>query len=184
MTCDTTNKELEEAFNYFYLEIQPKIQPFSDLLNKKLVDSPFVKELDQKKYFTYLRNVKKNIELFREANIPIQAEISVLQQQYGQIAGKMTVEIDGKEFTLQQAAKYLEDPDRSKRELVYRKINERRLEDKDQLNDLFTSLVQKRHQVAINAGFENYRDYKFIEMGRFDYTPEQCFQFMKPSHKM
>jgi oligoendopeptidase F len=177
MTCDTANKELEEAFNYFYLEIQPKIQPFSDLLNKKLVDSPFVKELDPKKYFTYLRNVKKNIELFREANIPIQAEISVLQQQYGQIAGKMTVEIDGKEFTLQQAAKYLEDPDRSKRELVYRKINERRLEDKDQLNDLFTSLVQKRHQVAINAGFENYRDYKFIEMGRFDYTPEQCFQF-------
>src|SRR6187200_3048716 len=65
MTCDTANKELEEAFNYFYLEIQPKIQPFSDLLNKKLVDSPFVKELDPKKYFTYLRNVKKNIELFR-----------------------------------------------------------------------------------------------------------------------
>jgi oligoendopeptidase F len=61
MTCDTENKELEEAFTFFMMEIQPKIQPYSDKLNKKLVDSPFTKELDQKKYFTYLRNVRKNI---------------------------------------------------------------------------------------------------------------------------
>lgn len=177
MTCDTTNKEFEEAFNFFYMEIQPRIQPFSDILNKKLIDSPFMSSLDQEAYFTYLRNVRKNIDLFREANIPIQAEINVLQQQYGQIAGKMMVEIDGKEFTLQQAAKFLEDPDRQKRETVYRKINERRLQDREAMDELFTKLVHKRHQVALNAGFENYRDYKFEEMGRFDYSPEQCYQF-------
>ncbi len=28
-----------------------------------------------------------------------------------------------------------------------------------------------------NAGFENYRDYKFKELGRFDYTKEDCYQF-------
>ena len=43
--------------------------------------------------------------------------------------------------------------------------------------NLFTTLVQKRHQVALNAGFENYRDYRFKELGRFDYTKEDCFQF-------
>src|SRR5687768_18450266 len=89
----------------------------------------------------------------------------------------MTVEIEGKEYTLQQASKFLEHPKREFREQVYRKIQERRLQDKDQLNDLFTTLVQKRHQVALNAGFANYRDYKFVEMGRFDYTKEDCFQF-------
>jgi oligoendopeptidase F len=177
MTCDTTDKTLEESFNYFYLEIQPKLQPYSDQLNKKLISSPFVKELDQQKYFTYLRNVKKSIDLFREENIPLQAEINVLQQHYGQIAGAMTVNIDGQEFTLQQAAKFLEDPVREKREDVYRKINERRLQDKEALNDLFTKLIALRNQVALNAGFENYSDYKFMEMGRFDYTPDQCFQF-------
>ena len=177
MTCDTTDKSLEEAFNYFYQEIQPKYQPYADLLNKKLVESPYAKELDQDKYFTYLRNVRKNIELYREANIPIQADMNVLQQQYGQIAGAMTVEVNGKEYTLQQAAKFLEDPDREKREEVYRKINERRLVDKDPLNKLYNSLIEKRHQLALNAGFANYRDYKFVEMGRFDYTPENCYQF-------
>jgi oligoendopeptidase F len=177
MTCDTENKSLEEAFNFFYMEIQPKIQPYGDLLNRKLVDCPFTKELDQQKYFTYLRTVKKSIELFREENIPIQAELSVLQQHYGSIAGKMTIEQDGKEYTLQQAAKFLENPDRNIREQVYRKINERRLQDKQPLHDLFGQLVHKRHQLALNAGFANYRDYKFAEMGRFDYTPDDCFQF-------
>ena len=177
MTCDTTNKELEEAFNFFFMEIQPKIQPYADLLNRKLVDCPYTQELDQEKYFTYLRSVKKSIDLFREENIPIQAEMSVLQQQYGSVAGKMTIEQDGKEFTLQQAAKFLESEDRSIRETVYRKIAERRLKDKETLNELFSNLISKRDQVSRNAGFSNYRDYKFAEMGRFDYTPASCFQF-------
>ncbi|MEN9884144.1 MAG: hypothetical protein RLZZ420_1361 [Bacteroidota bacterium] len=177
MTCDTTSKELEEAFNFFFMEIQPKIQPYADLLNRKLVDCPFTQELDQVKYFTYLRSVKKSIDLFREENIPIQAEMSVLQQQYGSVAGKMTIEQDGKEFTLQQAAKFLESEDRSIRETVYRKIAERRLNDKETLNELFSNLIAKRDQVSRNAGFSNYRDYKFAEMGRFDYTPASCFQF-------
>ena len=111
MTCDTENKALEESFNFFMMEIQPKIQPWSDKLNKKLVDCSFTRELNQDNYFTYLRNVKKNIELFREANIPLQAELSVIQQQFGVISGKMTVEVNGQEYTLQQAAKFLEDPD-------------------------------------------------------------------------
>jgi oligoendopeptidase F len=93
------------------------------------------------------------------------------------ITGKMTVEIEGKEYTLQQASKFLEHPKREFREQVYRKIQERRLQDKDQLNELFNNLLQKRHQVALNAGFPNYRDYKFADLGRFDYTKEDCFQF-------
>lgn len=177
MTCDTNNKELEESFVFFVTQLQPKIQPIADLLNRKLIDCPFTKELDEKKYFTYLRSVKKSIELFREENIPLQAELSVMGQQYGVISGKMTVEMEGKEYTLQQAAKFLESHDRSVREEVYRKIQGRRLQDKETLDELFTQLVQKRHQVAMNAGFANYRDYKFREMGRFDYTKEDCFQF-------
>lgn len=177
MTCDTENKSLEEAFVFFVTEIQPKIQPYADLLNRKLIENPFTKELDQKEYFTYLRGVKKSIDLFREENIPIQSELGVLQQQFGVISGKMTVSVNGQEYTLQQAAKFLENPDRNLRESVYHAIQKRRLEDKDSLNDLFTNLVQKRDKLAKNAGFSNYRDYKFKELGRFDYTKEDCFQF-------
>jgi oligoendopeptidase F len=177
MTCDTTDTALEEAFTYFCMEIQPKLQPYADLLNKKLVNSAYTKELDQAKYFTYLRSVQKSIDLFREANIPLQADLSVMQQQYGAIAGKMTIEVNGQEYTLQQAGKFLESHDRALREEVYRKIQARRLQDKDAMNELFSKLISKRDEVAKNAGFANYRDYKFVELGRFDYSKEDCYQF-------
>jgi oligoendopeptidase F len=177
MTCNTEDKKLQDNFTYFMMEIQPKIQPYADLLNRKLVDSPLTAGLDQQKYFTYLRSVRKNIELFREENIPIQSELSVLSQQFGAISGKMTVSVKGQEYTLQQAMKFLENPDRNLREDVYRKVQERRLQDRETLNNLFSELVKRRDQIARNAGFANYRDYKFVEMGRFDYTKEDCFRF-------
>ena len=177
MTCDTTDASLEAAFTFFCMEIQPKIQPYADALNKKLIQCSFTSSLDQNEYFTYLRTVKKSIDLFREQNIPLQAELSVLQQQYGTIAGRMTITVDDNEYTLQQAAQFLESEDRAKREEVYIKIQERRLQDKQAMHDLFTSLIQKRHQLALNAGFQNYRDYKFVELGRFDYNKEDCYQF-------
>lgn len=177
MTCDTENKELENAFTFFVMEIQPHVQSYADKLNRKLIENPFTRELDSEKYFTFLRNIKKSIELFRQENIPLISELSVMAQQYGVIAGKMTVEVNGREYTLQQAAKFLENPNRNLREEVYRKINERRLQDKDELNNLFSSLVHKRDKIAHNAGFANYIGYRFKELGRFDYTSEDSFQF-------
>ena len=177
MTCDTENKALEEAFTFFVMEIQPKIQPYADKLNRKLVENEFTQSLQGEAYQVYLRNVKKNIELFREENIQLNADIAVLSQQYAVISGKMSVEVEGQEYTLQQATKFLENHDRQLRESVYRKIQDRRLQDKETLNELYSKLVQKRNQVAINAGFSNYRDYKFADLGRFDYKKEDCYQF-------
>ncbi len=177
MTCDTTDKSLEEAFAYFCMEIQPKLQPYADALNRKFLENPYVKELDQDLYKTYIRNVDKQIKLFREENIPLQAELSVMAQQYGAISGKQTITVNGQEYTLQQAAKFLLSSDRALREEVYTHTGERRLEDREALDKLYSELIAKRHQVAKNAGFENYRDYKFEELGRFDYTKEDCFQF-------
>ncbi len=177
MTCDTENKELEKAYLFYVTEIEPKISPLSDQLNRKLVACQFISELDEEKYEIYLRGVKKEIEIFRDANVPLFAEIATESQKYGSIVGSMMVEIDGKELTLQQAANYLKDPDRNKREIAFKKINEQRLAHSQELDELFNKLIKLRHEVAINAGFENFRDYMFAALGRFDYTPADCFAF-------
>ncbi|GAA4301370.1 M3 family oligoendopeptidase [Compostibacter hankyongensis] len=177
MTCDTTDKSYEEAFVYFCMEIQPKLQPYVHALNEKLLASPGLDGLKDEKYFTYLRGVRSAVELYREENIPLQAELNVQQQQYGQITGAMTITVNDKEYTLQQAAKFLENTDRALREEVFRKTADRRLKDRERLDELYTALVRKRDQVGRNAGFDGYRDYKFRALGRFDYTPEDCFRF-------
>lgn len=177
MTCDTNSQELLEKFQYFATEIEPKIAPFSNDLNKKLVDSDYASELHEEKYFIYLRGVKKALELFREENIPLQTEIQVEQQKYQSITGSMSVHIGDKEFTLEQASVILKDTDRAKRKEAWEKITSRRLQDRIQLDELFDHLRALRHKVALNANFENFRDYMFQALGRFDYTPQDCYDF-------
>jgi oligoendopeptidase F len=177
MTCDTTSEELLQSFQYFATEIEPKMAPFNNELNKKLVNSEWVDKLNGEKYFIYLRGVKKALELFREENIPIQTEIQVEQQKYQSITGSMSVHIGDQEYTLEQASAFLKDTDRAKRQEAWEKITARRLQDKDQLDQLFDHLRALRHKVALNAGFENFRDYMFQALGRFDYTPQDCYSF-------
>jgi oligoendopeptidase F len=177
MTRDTTNKTYDEAFNYWCNELQGPIAMASNALNEKLLSNAFVNELDNNKYGIYLRNAKSAKELYREENVALQSEEALLGQQYGSIAGAMTVEVEGKEITLQQAAKYLQQEDRTLRQEVYEKVGSRRLKDKEQLNELFDKLLVLRQTIAKNAGFDNYRDYKFKELGRFDYSVQDCDNF-------
>ena len=177
MNIDTTDKKLAESFEFFVTRIEPRIQPLFDKLNRLLIESPYLKDLDPDKYFIFLRGVRKSIELYREENIPLFTRLQTDQQKYGTIIARMTIEVEGKELTLQQAAVFMKHPDREKREEVFFKIANRRMEDRDELNQLFDHLIGLRQQVAENAGFKNYRDYKFEELGRFDYSIEDCYDF-------
>lgn len=178
MTCYTDNEAYLQSYQFFIQQIQPGIAPVTDQLNRKAAASEHLDELAREEgYDLLIRNLRKDIEIFREENVPLFTEIATQAQKYAQISGAMTVTVDGKEVTLQQAAVHLMSPDRQKREEVYRKIAERRLQDRDKLDELFTELVRLRHKVAVNAGFENFRDYMFRALGRFDYTPQDCFDF-------
>ena len=177
MNIDTTDKELGKQFSFWIKEISPNTAPYSHKLNLKLVNSPYLKDLDQEKYRIYLRSVKKQIEIFREDNIPLFTTMEEKQQEYGAISAKMSIEVDGKKMTMQKAALLLKSTDRAKREEIYNKISSRRLQDEKVLDDLFDELISLRQEIAKNADFDNYRDYMFAAMGRFDYTPKDCFNF-------
>jgi oligoendopeptidase F len=178
MTCDTSDEKLAASFEDFVRNIQPHIAPYSDKLNRKALASPYLASVKEKAgYDIMIREMEKDVKIFREENIPLETEIASLSQKYGSISGAMDIEHDGKEMTLQQAAVLLQSTERKLREEIYRKISSRRLEDKEKLDNLFTELIQLRTKVAKNAGFDNYRDYMFESMGRFDYSPQDCFDF-------
>ena len=177
MNIDTTDKVLAEKFHFWIKEISPKTAPYSHKLNLKLVDNVYTKELNKEKYRIYIRSVNKQIEIYREENIPLFTEMEAKQQEYGMISAKMTIEVDGKNITMQQASILLKDTDREKRKKIYNKIQNRRLKDEQSLDKLYDELIVLRQKIAKNAGFDNYRDYMFSAMGRFDYTPKDCFDF-------
>ncbi len=169
MTRFTENEENSKKYADFVQNIQPKIAPFSDILNKKAINSEYLNDLAKESGFDVLiREMKKEIEIFREENIPIFTEIQTETQKYGQISGKMTIEHSEQELTLQQAAVFLQEDNRELRKEIYDKISARRLEDKTTLDTIFNTLIQKRTEAANNAGFKNFRDYMFKAMGRFE----------------
>ncbi len=177
MTCDTANGEYERAYLRFVEEIEPKLKPAMQRLMEKFVRSPAAGELPEDRYFVLLRSFRNQVELFREENVPLEVQEQKLTQRYQKITGAMTVTIKGQELTLQQAARYLEDPDRGVRRDAWEKIAERRLRDRDELNGLFDELLSLRQRIAANAGFDDYRAYAFRKRERFDYTPGDCEAF-------
>ncbi len=178
MTCYTENQDYLAAYQEFIQKIQPEIAPVSDQLNKKAAASPYLTQLEKETGFDIMiRGLKKEIEIFREKNVPLYTQISTETQKFAQISGAMTITFEGKELTLPQAGVILMSTDRARREQVWRAIADRRLQDKTTLDELFSTLISLRHQVANNADFPNFRDYMFKAMGRFDYTPQDCFAF-------
>lgn len=177
MSCNTDDKKAREALEFFQTMIEPELQKANFKLNKKLLDSPYLSELDEEKYRIYLRDIKNDTELHRDENIPLMKELTLKGNEYSRITGAMTIEWEGKELTMQQAAKLLKNEDRSVREQAYELIQERRSQDVEKLDKLFDEQLDLRQKIAENAGFDNFRDYKFRAMGRFDYTPEDCFAF-------
>jgi oligoendopeptidase F len=178
MTIDTRDEALTNAYTFYVTKIQPELAPLENKLNEKLIASPYFEELDKEEaYHIYFRSVKKALELFRQENVSIEAELNEKSQLFGSISAAQSIEHQGEILTMQKASSLLKETDESLRKTIFEKMAIRRREDINTLNDLYTDLIQKRHQLAVNAGFSNYRDYKFQELGRFDYTKEDCFHF-------
>lgn len=177
-SCDTTDLESKERYVYYITAIAPQVTAVTDQLHQKVLAAKAVHRLRQEiQYDLFFRKIENQMRCYREENIPIQTEIDLNTREFSVISGAMVVNIANQELTLQQAAAHLESTDRAFRKEVYNKIQERRLQDKDRLNDLYSKLIQQRNQLALNAGFKNFRDYAFVAMNRFDYTPEDCFTF-------
>src|SRR5271170_6942001 len=177
MTCHTDNADVEKAFLHFVENVEPQLKPRQFVLEKIYVAHPQREKLPKVRFQVFDRDVKNHVELFRPENVPLETEEAKLCQQYQKLIGAQTVSFRGEEKTLVQMGRYLEEPDRALRQEAWELVAKRRLQDVDKCEEIFEELIKLRTRIAKNAGFDNYRDYAFRQMGRFDYTPESCFQF-------
>lgn len=181
MTCHTDSPEAEKAYLHFVEKIDPELKPRQFELEKIYLRRKGELEGAQNqtdgKYFVFDRDVKNHVELFRPENVPLETEEAKLSQQYQKLAGSLTVIFRGEERTLVQMGRYLEEPDRELRKEAWEVVANRWLQESEKFEEIFDKQLKVRQQIAKNAGFDNYRDYAFRRLGRFDYTPEDCAQF-------
>ena len=145
ITVNSSDQKATELYNYVVQELAPKITAFEHLLNQKLIECPYLDELDESTYAIHIRGLKNMVDLFREENIPLATEIEMRSKEYVKIFSEMTIGLGGTQMTLQKASSLLEEPSREFREAIYHKIHRRLLENTDYLDDLFDDLLTKRH---------------------------------------
>ncbi len=177
MTRHTDDELVQGAYASYVQSIPPKLKPVLFELDKRLVSLSSQFPLDEHRYEVILRDTRAGVELYRDENIPIQTELAMLEQRFGQIAGAQTVEFDGKERTFPEMAIYQERSDRDERERAWRAVGERRMQDVETLDGLFDDMIAKRDQMAANADCPSFIEYAFKGKLRFDYTAQDCATF-------
>src|SRR6056297_1635803 len=117
---DTADEAAKGAFLAFVQEVLPNLEPLSDRLNRKLLEVPGYEpppELGQA-----WADLRDTVALYREANVPLNAEEAALQHRHGEITGRTRVELDGETLTVAAARAKLEVRERNLRERAYRAI--------------------------------------------------------------
>lgn len=177
MTCDTEDQVAERAYLDLLENFIPRAKPWLHKLNERYVACAARADLDAARYAVLDRDIEAEIELYREANIALQTQASVSSQKYQKITGAMTVRFRGEERTMPQMGKLVEETDRPLRQQAWEATSERRLQDREALDEIFDELVAVRHKIALNADCADFREYTFKAYGRFDYSPEDCLRF-------
>ncbi|MEO7963947.1 MAG: M3 family oligoendopeptidase [Gemmatimonadaceae bacterium] len=172
-TCDTADPAKEEANLRWSADIYPKMNEASVGLAQRLVSIGYSRpDLE-----VVIREFRTDIEIFREANVALVAEVEEHVAAYQKITGGLEVEWDGTRKTIPQLQPFMRERDRSVRERAFRAGAGAYLAHRDELASHFDHMFELRQRIAENAGFESYMHYCFPAKHRFDYTPDDCARF-------
>ena len=174
MTCDTESDAKKQAYLAMEQDVMPRVRVLCDALDKALLRSPALGDLDHDRFEVLVRQRRTQSEIFRAENTVLQRQEAELQTRQQALMGSITVEFDGATKTLQQMASYYDNNDRSVREAAWRASLAARRVHLDELEGIYDELIALRTQIARNADFTSFTPYRFLELGRYDYTEATC----------
>ncbi|MDQ4078346.1 MAG: M3 family oligoendopeptidase [Chloroflexota bacterium] len=175
VTENTADEEAEQRFLTFVEDIMPEWQKVEQALKEKVL--AFEEFTPSNTTEQMMKRFQTEAAIYRDENVPLRSELMKLANEYEKIVGGLTIEWEGQEETIPQAHLHLQDTEQETRERAWRKIMDAYLGEREGLNELYLKMLRLRRQVARNAGFDNFRQYQWKALGRFDYTPEDCFTF-------
>jgi len=170
---NTADKDAKIRRDAFLDQVFSPAMEAEQKLKEKLLRSG----LEPEGFAIPLRNMRAEADLFRQANLPLLAKEQKMNGEYSQIIGAQTVEWEGKETTISQLRPVYSDTDRARRERAWRLAANRQLADRGKINALWQEFLALRQRIAANAGLPDFRSYRWRQMLRFDYTPEDCRRF-------
>lgn len=175
ITRNTADEASKEKYRHFLDGIYPSSMAAEQKLKEILLDS----KLEPKGFEIQIRNMRAEADLYCAENLPLLSEEQKLNSEYDRIISGQTLEWNGEEKTVTQMLVVLEDPDRSVREKSFLASMKRQLADRQEINELWSRMIDLRMKLASNAKKPDYRTYRWQQMLRFDYTPDDCKSFQR-----
>ena len=172
---DTADPQAESLYIAFLDQIYTQSQAADQKLKEKLLASG----LEPQGFDLPLRRMRTEAAIFRSENLPLLSEERKLASEYNKIIGAQTVNWEGEELTLQRLRLVLQSPDRGRREQAWRLAAQRQLSDREAINAVWQKLFNLRIGITANAGLTDYRAYRWAQMLRLDYTPQDCLEFQQ-----
>lgn len=172
-TVNTADLDAEKRYHEFLDSVYSRVEQAEQYLKQKFLEHNVIPPGFELPF----QKMRSEAELFRESNLPLLVEERKLENQYDKIIGAQTVDWQGQQITVAQLRPYYQSPDRTVREAAWRAALQRQLEDVDAINTLWGQFLDLRIQMASNAGFSDYRSFRWKQLQRFDYSPDDCRLF-------
>jgi len=172
---DTTDEKAEKDYHDFLENIYPATQAADQELKEKLLNSGF----EPTGMELILKKMRTEADLFCKENLPLMTRESKLGTQYSKILGAQTINWEGEELTLTQVRSKMQTPDRNERRKLWELMSQSQLKDRDEINQLWEKFMGIRAELASNAGYPDYRSFRWQQRLRLDYTPEDSKEFVE-----
>ena len=183
MSRETDNQEYLDRHELFATKIAPELEKAANDVEKMIVNHPAFNGLPEARYGQLKKKLKRELEMFREENVELSAEISKLSTKYDQLTGGLIVILDGEEMPMPKASVRLQSADRTKRKEAWLAMGEKRYAVKDEADQIYSDMLKLRVQTAKNADYDNFRDFAHDRMQRFDYSPQDAVDFQNSIEK-
>ncbi len=172
---DTTDEAAQNRLETFLENVFSQSKAADQKIKEKFLASG----LEPTGFEIPLRNLRAQADLFREANLELLAKEKKLSLEYDKLIGAQTVMWQGEEKTIPQLRPIYQDSDRAVREKAWKLASERQLEDREAINHLWGKFMPLRMKISANAGLPDYRAYRWSDLLRFAYSPDDCVTFQR-----
>ncbi|MCR5689974.1 MAG: M3 family oligoendopeptidase [Clostridiales bacterium] len=175
-TVDTTD-EFYKAENDFFDERGPEFDNAVKAFYSALYECPFPDEARSEYGELIFKKMELELKQFDPAIIPDLQEENALITRYDNLVASAKIPFRGGVYNVSQLAKFKQDPDRQTRREAYEAEGGFYASHKEELDEIYDSLVKKRTEIARKLGYSSFTDVGYLRNLRTCYGPADVRSF-------
>lgn len=175
-SINTKDEFYSKEEDFFNVEM-PTLMPLFHQVSLLLYNSKHRKQFEEKLGKLMFDQTALSLKTFKPEVVPLIQKINQLSTEYSKLMSGAEIEFDGKVLNLSQMAPYVTHVDRNIRKEAQLAVSAWMESNEAEIDRIYHEMVQNRHQMALDLGYENYVQLGYDRMGRTDYGPAEVKKY-------